>query len=304
MNAPQLMTIVLVSLVLTIKALGQNEADLAKELWESLLHGDGHLRVAKQISAATPEQRKAMLTAIVSIIRETVSKPWPTDRDPSDYTFTIARCAHVLREASDDGATLAAFGDNLNRIGVNCDAFVIEALSCCRDPRAVEVIAGHARARIKAIKQCFVTKEIKKWFPDPPPSMTQDEIQTLGDQTRSFYSALKGLARSPNSFGRTVARELGEEFVKLYDGSPYRERVLQSLRTDTGIDLVSPDVEVSPHHIPAAKPLPKRPLLPEEREKTSEPEKPDLPTLAWPLWLASAVVLGLVVLLLWFLRKK
>jgi len=290
MRLVSLISMLTTALTLISNASAQEDPDLMTELWKTRrtpggeekilrqieaatpkrrkallsallnMHDDGRLFVARLVAAASPEQRQTMLAVIVSVVQDTV-------KAPSLDGVLMASCAHVLREASDDNATLAAFGDKLGKLGFKIDSVAIHALSSCRDARAVEIMAEYARARMT---------EMKQWLPGFPPSASDEQKRPWDDGAISCLETLKALATSANSSGKTVARKLRDEFLKLFDASPYREKLLQGLREELD------------------------PLL----QAASQTPSPWSPVLCWPVWGAVAAVLGFLGLLLWLMRRR
>jgi hypothetical protein len=178
----------------------------------------------QRIAATLPEPRKESLAAIVRIVRNEIDAPLKGNEMD---TILLARCAHVLRAASDEDAIMGAFGSSLLRIGAWTDSEAVAALSSCRDGKAVEAIAELAKLRFK---------QISPHIPQPASAWTEDQRRELMDLECSFLYAVKGLAMSANSSGKAIARELRDKYVKLYDGSRYHEDVLRSLEAEFGID--------------------------------------------------------------------
>ena len=234
-----------------------------KKLLGSFLASGEPNRAAELIAAATPDLRKALLDAIVQIVRDVVSAPVPRSMEDN---HRLVNCAGALRAASDDDATLAAFTGNLNRLDVwEVEHFAIEALSRCRNPRAVDLMGDLARARIK---------ESRKWLPKLSPSASEAERTAAVAKATSLFSAIQGLAMSTNRSGKVVARQLRDVFIKLFDGNPYREALLRDIETELDPLLRAAPQTVSP------------------RSHAS----------FWPGWIAAAAIPCLLGLLLWHYR--
>ncbi|MBI5821147.1 MAG: hypothetical protein HZA88_19425 [Verrucomicrobia bacterium] len=175
-----------------------------------------HLEIAKDIAAAKPEQRKQLVAAILRIVEPALRAPQPW----SDADFRrIGVSASALAAASDDNAILTAFGSTLSQVGFLLEPDVILALSACRDSKAAEALADLARLRLKQVKE--MTPRLG--------SLTDEEKRKFNDTVNSFFYGLKGLAKRANEPDKAVARELGAEFAKLFDGSPYQKEALRGL---------------------------------------------------------------------------
>jgi len=283
----------------TTELSSQTDGDSTSQVRATLTTREkGHVKIAQQIARSTPEERKKLLAAIVLLAQSAMNTPPPRS---SDDNYILDRCGWILREAADDSATLAAFGSDLSRIGNPfVEVSVIEALSTCRDSKAVELMAQFGRARLK---------ESKEWLPGLLPSASKDETSTSGEKAKALFAAIQGLAKSANSTGKAIARELRDEFLRLFDGSPYRERMLEVLKAE-----IDPLLQAPPNSGPSRSPAPAAwPVAQSKQISQAKPEQP-LPAIAPAqkaesastarLVIAVVAVLGLVGLLLWFLRKK
>lgn len=295
-----LIAVVSVTLTVSITTPARAEVDLVTELREAMLT-ERVPRLEERITSATPEHRKALLAAIVRIHQEAMDGA-VRHEGPDGSRVWVA--AQLLRTASDDDSTLAAFRGSLNRIGGHDgeihDEFAIDALSKCLDPRAVEIMAAFARIRLKEMKE-LVSKL--------SPAASDDVRRAANVKTSDFMSALIGLARSANSSGKAVARQLREEVVKDEGKLPYGARFLERLAIE--LDPLLKDVP-QPALPRRGTPVAAQATKPKQLQQ-SKPEKPQTVTAieqkqssSSGTMLISGVLAALALLgvLIWFLRKK
>jgi len=255
--------------------------------------------IAEEIAAATPGQRKQMVAAIDQIIEGEFQLTQPSQK--SDGIGVIGQCALVLKAVGDENATLEAFGARLpqvaSRVGFDAEQVVISALIQCRDPKAVETLADLGRLRLKQAKEL-----------GPPlgsAASASDEQKKFADNiVGSLGNVIVGLMLSANSSGRTVARELRDEFVKLIEGSPYQKEFSEGLeRLDSYLGEARPR-----SHAPVVDRIPQA-----EQPQQSKPKIPATDT--QPGQKQGAAGIGTVIVvasvslmffgwLIWFLRRK
>jgi len=226
---------------------------------------DGPNRGAELMGAATPALRNTLLEATAQLVPHVLDRPIPRSMEDNHI---LVNCAGLLRAASDDNATLAAFAGNLDKLDTwVVEHYAIEALASCRDSRAVEVMAALATTRIR---------ESAEWLAELSPSASEEQRTAGIGKVTSLFSATRGLAMSANSSAKAIASRYREEFIRLFDGHPYREALLRDIEAELD------------------------PLLPGTPPKLS-------PRSHAPLWLgcvAVAAALCFLGLLLWFRAKK
>jgi hypothetical protein len=280
---------------------GESVNELAQRLEAIMLHAERpDPEIVQEIASATPEQRRQLVAAVLRIVEPALRAPQPWN----DANFRrIGVSASALAAASDDDAILATFGSNLSQVGFILEPSVILALSACRDPKAIEVMADLARLRFK---------EIQLWLPGPPPpTITEDQKRMVNDAALSFLNAVRGLASSRSGSGKVIAQKFRDDFVRLYDKSPAREEILRALEGEIGIDpLLRGTVDPVLSRVRASAAA--SPSSSEE-PRSSKSEKPKPATHAGQeksvTGIRAAIVpaivsLVLLGLLIWFLRKK
>lgn len=289
--------IMLVALPIGVAA--QSDGDFIQVLRTAMAGERAHDYIIKKIITADPKQRKRLIAAVVQITTDAFNSPQP--RSEAD-SHRIVTSAYVLRAVSDDEATLAAFRSRLTEVEWPSMPPLIGALASCRDPRAVKALADFARSRLK---------EITQWPLESPPTWTDEQKRIATDTTLCFLSAVEGLANSANASGKVVARELRDRFVKLYDGSRLRDKILHMLETDFRIDSVLRDTAqpaLSPGRAPNATSslMPKQPQQSKSKKPASVPQPSEKQSGSKiEMAIAAAVVSVLVFgFLVWFLRRK
>jgi hypothetical protein len=289
-----------ISLVVLPAGFGaQSDGDFVQFLRTAMEGERAHDYIIKEIITADPEQRKRLIAAVVQITTDAFNSPRP--RSDAD-SHRIVTGAYVLRAASDNNATLAAFGSRLTEVEWPSFPPLIGALASCRDPRAVEAMADFARSRLK---------EIEPWPLESPPAWTDEQKRIAADTTLCFLGAVRGLAGSANPSGKAIARELRDKFVKLYDGSRLRDEILHTLEKGFGIDPLLRETAKQPaqrERAPTATSsvMPKQPQQSKSKKPSSVPQSSQKQGQTGIGTAIAAVVLSLVILgvLIWFLRRK
>ncbi len=258
----------------------------------------GDRPITKEINDADPEQRKRLLAAIVQITDEAFKTP-----EPKGYAILslIVRSAHILEAVADDDATIAAFASHLGEVYYASLPAVIRALSRCRDPRAVDALAEYARVRLK---------EISSGPLEFPPTWTEEQRLTATITTADFLFALSGLAHSANPFGKAIARELRDKYIKLYEGSRLfdgRLRALAEFDIDPQLRGTAQPLISHGHTTAISSPgLPKQSSPFKSAKSEPVPQSNRMPGTS-KIWMAIAAGIGGVIvlgILIRFLRRK
>lgn len=277
-------------------AASQSVEDVARQLRTTMMGTEGAPRViVAEINAATPEQRQTLMIAIHQIVEDAFKATQPQSKDNGMF---IAGFADVLGSLSDEKAILELYGSRLTQIDYDCEPSVLMAMAKCHDPQAVQAMADLAHLRLKQIKEL-----LPQW--QAMLSGTDKEKRAAEDMRISATFALMGLAMSVNASGKALARDLRDELIRLFEGSPYQKYVISSLANR--LDPLLHKASRSSHSDGVvSRPLPKQP----QQSKFVTPAPMSVSDQARGAskmgMVIAAVVAGVVIVgfLIWFLRKK
>lgn len=272
--------------------------DLVRQLKATMVESEtAHREIAEEIARASPERRALMMRAIGQVIEDALAVPQPRSRTE----FCLVNVASgVLEHLSDEKAIMAAFGSRLIGAGFEFELPMLIALSRCRDPKAVEVIAELGRLRLE---------EMRAWLPDLTKAANAEQRRRQGDTVISLLHAMEALTFSKNSSGKDVARDLRNRFVKLIEHSPNRGKLLEYIesRIDVGLqshprgniskDRGGADTSMMPSEMAPRGKLDTSVTLTQSRQKQG---RSSIGT-AIAAVVAGVAILGL---LIWFRRNK